>query len=81
MAKKNLKSALRAHEAKKSQAAKLKTVEEAAKRKAASFRPGNQHSRRQRKEGGQNSKTYVQPFRRDDTILLVGEGESYNKET
>lgn len=76
MAKKNLKNALKAHEAKRSQAAKLKAVEEAAKRKAASIRPGNHHVKRQKKvERDQKSKKYVQPFRQEDTILLVGEGE------
>jgi hypothetical protein len=74
MVKKNLKHALRAHEAKKAQVNKLKAVEEAVKRKALSIKSGKQPSR-QKKKSEHSIKTYVRPFLKDDTILLVGEGE------
>ncbi|UZJ56842.1 hypothetical protein CBS101457_006162 [Exobasidium rhododendri] len=72
MAKKNLKNALRAHEAKKLQADKLKAVEEAAKRKAISIRTGKQPS--SKKKSSQAARSHVRPFSQEDTILLVGEG-------
>lgn len=108
MAKKNLKSALKAHEAKKSQAARARLAEEAAKRKAASIRGGGSprdkstlgNGRRglgsgsgaavRRERGGRSqpdvdassgasavgkAKQVPRAFEKDDTILLVGEGE------
>lgn len=73
MAKKNLKHALRAHEAKKLQASKVKSIEEAAKRKAISIRTGKQP--KSKRKGEQAAKSLTNPFRKEDTILLVGEGE------
>jgi 25S rRNA (uracil2634-N3)-methyltransferase len=73
MAKKNLKNALRAHEAKKVQQSKVKAVEEALRRKALSIKTGKQ-PKKQRKQLNQTIKSYVKPFRKEDTILLVGEG-------
>ena len=73
MVKKNLKHALRAHEARKAQAGKVKALEEAAKRKAISVKSGKQPNRQKKSEDG--SKKHVQPFLQEDTILLVGEGE------
>ena len=74
MVKKNLKNALKAHEARKAQASKILAAEEAAKRKAISVRTGKQ-PKRQRRATNEAPKSYTRPFRSDDTILLVGEGE------
>lgn len=76
MVKKNLKHALKSHETRKAQAVKAQAIEDAAKRKASSIRVGKQSKKRKRQiEEQKQRKVYVQPFERDDTVLLVGEGE------
>jgi hypothetical protein len=80
MVKRNLKHALNVHQAKKVQANKIKAAdkaaEEAAKRKAISIKSGKQ-PKRQKKKSERSIKTYTRPFLKEDTILLVGEGESF----
>jgi hypothetical protein len=73
MAKKNLKHALRKHEARVIQENKVKAAEEAAKRRAISIRSGKKP--RAKGKDGQITKSFIQPFAPQDTILLVGEGE------
>lgn len=78
MVKRSLKHALGVHQAKRAQANKIKAAdkaaEEAAKRKAISIKSGKQPKRR-KKKSQHGSKVYTRPFLRNDTILLVGEGE------
>lgn len=52
MAKKNLKNALRAHEARKSQAIKEQKVREAGQRKVASIKNGSSNKKKKRLENG-----------------------------
>lgn len=61
MAKKNLKNALRAHEAKKIQALKEEKVKEAAQRKAASIKNGANTNKKKKKEVGMDNGEVKEP--------------------